>query len=138
MKESIQATGKRKSAVARAVLRPGSGKVYINNRSLDVFEPELARLKIKEPLKLAEEVIEDLDLDEIDIEVNVSGGGFMGQADASRTAIAKGLIDWSESDQLYKAFKEYDETLIKSDIRRKEPKKPGGRGARKKRQKSYR
>lgn len=131
--EPIQTTGKRKSAVARATIREGSGKVYINNRSLDVFEPELARLKIREPVRLAPKVAEG-----VNIEVNVSGGGFMGQADASRTAIAKGLIQWCEDEEIYERFKEYDETLVKSDTRRKEPKKPGGRGARKKRQKSYR
>lgn len=131
--KTVQKTGKRKSAVARATVRKGSGNVYINNRSLDVYEPELARLKIKEPIRLAEDVAE-----KVDIEVNVSGGGFMGQADATRTAIAKGLIEWSGDEDLYEKFKGYDETLIKSDTRRKEPKKPGGRGARKKRQKSYR
>ncbi len=130
---AIQTTGKRKSAVARATIQEGSGNVYINNRALEVFEPELARLKISEPLRLAEDVAE-----EVDIKVNVSGGGFMGQADASRTAIAKALIEWSDEEELYEKFKEYDETLVKSDMRRKESKKPGGRGARKKRQKSYR
>ncbi len=138
MVEAVQATGKRKSSVARATLKKGSGNVYINDKALDVFDPELARLKIAEPIRLAEEVSNDVDTDEIDIEVNVSGGGYMGQADASRTAIAKALVDWSGDEDLYKAFKDYDETLIKSDARRKESKKPGGRGARKKRQKSYR
>lgn len=131
--DPIQTTGKRKSAVARATVKEGSGNVYINNRALEVYEPELARLKISEPLRLAEDVAE-----EVDIEVNVSGGGFMGQADASRTAIAKGLVEWSEKEDLYEKFKEYDRTLLKGDMRRKESKKPGGRGARKKRQKSYR
>ncbi len=138
MSESIQATGKRKSAIARATVKEGSGRVYINNRALDVIEPELARLKIAEPIRLVEEVSDDIDMDEIDIEVNVKGGGYMGQADASRTAIAKGIVEWTGDDELYKAFKDYDETLVKSDSRRKESKKPGGRGARKKRQKSYR
>lgn len=131
--DPVQTTGKRKSAVARATVREGSGNVYINNRALEVYEPELARLKISEPLRLAEDVAE-----EVDIEVNVSGGGFMGQADASRTAIAKGLIEWSEKEDIYEKFKEYDRALVKGDMRRKESKKPGGRGARKKRQKSYR
>lgn len=131
--EAIQCKGKRKSAVARATIKEGSGNVYINNRALEFFEPELARLKIKEPLELAEDVVE-----EVDIEVNVNGGGYMGQADASRTAIAKSLLEWVDDDELYQRFKEYDETLLKSDMRRKESKKPGGRGARKKRQKSYR
>lgn len=129
----IQTTGKRKSAVARATVREGSGNVYINNRSLEVFEPEMARLKVSEPIRLAPEVA-----DEVDIDVKVSGGGYMGQADAGRTAIAKGLIQWSDDEEIYERFKDYDETLIKSDTRKKETKKPGGRGARKKRQKSYR
>lgn len=131
--EAIQGTGKRKSAVARATVKEGSGNVYINNRALEVYEPELARLKIKEPLQLAEDIVE-----EVDIEVNVNGGGYMGQADASRTAIAKALLEWADDEELYQKFKEYDQTLLKSDMRRKESKKPGGRGARKKRQKSYR
>ncbi len=131
--EAIQCTGKRKSAVARATIKDGSGNVYINNRALEVFEPELARLKIKEPIQLAEDYIE-----EVDIEVNVEGGGYMGQADASRTAIAKAILERVDDEDLYQKFKEYDETLVKSDMRRKESKKPGGRGARKKRQKSYR
>lgn len=131
--EAIQGTGKRKSAVARATVKEGSGNVYINNRALEVYEPELARLKIKEPLQLAEDITEELD-----IEVNVKGGGYMGQADASRTAIAKALLEWADDEELYQKFKEYDQTLLKSDMRRKESKKPGGRGARKKRQKSYR
>ncbi|KXB05022.1 30S ribosomal protein S9 [candidate division MSBL1 archaeon SCGC-AAA382A03] len=129
----VQSTGKRKSAIARATIKEGSGNVYINNRSLEVYEPELAKLKIQEPLRLAGEITEELE-----IEVNVSGGGYMGQADASRTAIAKALLEWTDDEELYKKFKEYDESLVKSDMRRKETKKPGGRGARKKRQKSYR
>ncbi|MFB6216391.1 MAG: 30S ribosomal protein S9 [Candidatus Aenigmatarchaeota archaeon] len=131
--EPIQTKGKRKTAVARATIKEGSGDVYINNKSLDILEPELARLKISEPLRLSGEVAE-----EVDIEVTVSGGGYMSQADATRTAIAKALVEWTEDEDLYKRFKNYDETLIKSDRRQKEPKKPGGRGARKKRQKSYR
>lgn len=129
----IQTTGKRKTAVARATIKEGSGKIYINNRNLEFFKPELARLKIEEPIRLAGDVTE-----EVDIEITVSGGGYMGQADASRTAIAKGLVEWTEDEELYKTYKEYDESLIKSDMRMKESKKPGGRGARKKRQKSYR
>ncbi|KXA91474.1 30S ribosomal protein S9 [candidate division MSBL1 archaeon SCGC-AAA259A05] len=131
--KTVQTSGKKKSAVARATIKGGSGNVYINNRSLDVYEPELVRLKMKEPIRLAPDVAE-----EVKIEVNVSGGGFMSQADASRTAIAKGLVEWSGDEELYQRFKEYDETLVKSDTRRKEAKKPGGRGARKKKQKSYR
>ncbi|KXB01793.1 30S ribosomal protein S9 [candidate division MSBL1 archaeon SCGC-AAA261F17] len=129
----IQAVGRRKSAIARATVKNGSGNVYINNHSLEVHEPELARLRIEEPLQIAPEVAE-----KVDVKVNVSGGGFMGQADATRTAIAKALTKWADDEELREKFKEYDWAMIKSDTRRKESKKPGGPGARRKRQKSYR
>lgn len=131
--KTIQAVGRRKSAIARATVKKGSGNVYINNHSLEVHEPELARLRIEEPLQIASEIAGN-----VDVEVNVSGGGFMGQADATRTAIAKALTKWTDDEELREKFKEYDWAMIKSDTRRKEPKKPGGPGARRRRQKSYR
>ncbi|MDI6819343.1 MAG: 30S ribosomal protein S9 [Candidatus Hodarchaeaceae archaeon] len=129
----VLAVGRRKAAIARATVRDGKGKVFVNKRSIDVYEPELARLRISEPLVLAPEIAK-----RVDIEVDVTGGGFMGQADAARTAIARGLIEWSGDAKLREFFKQYDWTLIKSDVRFKEPKKPGGPGARAKFQKSYR
>ncbi|MCJ7719983.1 MAG: 30S ribosomal protein S9 [Candidatus Hadarchaeum sp.] len=129
----IISVGRRKAAIARAVVRDGKGRVFVNGRALDVYEPELARLKISEPLTLAPEVAKL-----VDIEVGVKGGGYMGQADAARTAIARGLIEWSGDAKLREMFKKHDWTLIKSDVRFKEPKKPGGPGARAKFQKSYR
>ncbi len=74
----------------------------------------------------------------MDIDVTVKGGGVMGQAEAVRTAIGKVLIDYSNDKELRDMFYEYDRTLVKNDPRRKEPKKYGGRGARAKKQKSYR
>jgi small subunit ribosomal protein S9 len=129
----IISVGRRKAAIARAVVRDGKGRVFVNGRALNVYEPELARLKISEPLTLAPEVAKL-----VDIEVGVKGGGYMGQADAARTAIARGLIEWSGDAKLREMFKTHDWTLIKSDVRFKEPKKPGGPGARAKFQKSYR
>ena len=126
-------TGRRKSSLARAIIREGKGKVIINNRALQVLEPELSRLKISEPLQLVPELAK-----KVDIEVNVKGGGFMGQADAARTAIARGLVEWSKDPSVRETFKKYDWTLIKSDVRFKESKKPGGPGARARFQKSYR
>jgi len=127
------AVGRRKAAIARATVRDGSGRVYINGRLLDVYEPELARLRISEPLTLVPELAK-----KVDIEVDVEGGGFMGQADAVRTAIARGLIEWSGDAKLRDLFKQYDWAMVKSDVRFKEPKKPGGPGARARFQKSYR
>ncbi|MDI6642682.1 MAG: 30S ribosomal protein S9 [Candidatus Hodarchaeaceae archaeon] len=131
--KAVLATGRRKAALARAIVRDGSGRVFINRRALDAYEPELARLKISEPLQLVPELAK-----RVDIRVDVEGGGFMGQADAARTAIARGLVEWSEDPKVRETFKQYDWTLIKSDVRFKEPKKPCGRGARAKVQKSYR
>lgn len=127
------AVGRRKAAIARATVRDGSGRVYVNGRLLDTYEPELARLRISEPLTLAPELAK-----KVDIEVDVEGGGFMGQADAVRTAIARGLIEWSGDAKLRELFKQHSWAMVKSDVRFKEPKKPGGPGARAKFQKSYR
>lgn len=129
----VLSTGRRKAALARATIRVGKGRVFINNKALEIYEPELARLKISEPLALVPEIA-----GQVDIEVSVSGGGFMGQAEAVRTAIARGLVEWSGDPKVREIFKQYDWTLVKSDVRFKEPKKPGGPGARAKFQKSYR
>jgi small subunit ribosomal protein S9 len=129
----IVATGKRKTAIARASVRKGKGIVRVNKRPLEILTPELARLKIEEPLKLAGKRAE-----RVDIDVVVRGGGVMGQADAVRTAVARGLVAYLKDEELETTFREYDRTLIVPDTRRKLPKRPLGRGARKKRQKSYR
>ncbi len=129
----IQTSGKRKKAIARATVKPGKGLVRVNRRPVEILSPELARQKILEPIVMAGDKIKKLD-----IEVNVKGGGIMGQADATRTAIARGIVAYLESKELESLFKERDRTLLASDPRRKMPKKPMGRGARKKRQKSYR
>ena len=132
-KKVVNTSGKRKTAVARATVVKGSGKVRINRTPLEIFEPRLARLKIEEPLFLAGKKAEKLD-----IAVTVAGGGIYGQADAVRTAIARGIIDYTEDGELKEQYLAYDRTLLVNDIRAKESKKPLGRGARKKRQKSYR
>ena len=129
----VLSTGRRKAALARATIKEGQGRVLVNKRALEVFEPELARLKILEPLTLAPELAK-----QVDIEVSIEGGGFMGQADAARTAIARGLMEWSGDPKMRETFKQYDWTLVKSDVRFKEPKKSGGPGARARFQKSYR
>lgn len=129
----VVASGKRKSAVARATIRKGRGLVRVNGIPLEVHQPYLARMMIMEPLTLAGERSSMVDID-----VNVRGGGVMGQAYASRTAIAKGLVQFLEDPELEQLYARYDRSLLVSDPRRKLPKKPMGRGARKKRQKSYR
>lgn len=133
MVKAVNTSGKRKTAVARATLKKGIGRIRINRKPVEIYTPELARLKIMEPLALAGEKIKNIDID-----VNVSGGGVMGQADAVRTAIARGLVDFYNDATLKNTFLSYDRSLLVNDSRRKEPKHPLGRGARKKRQKSYR
>ena len=133
-KKVLVLSGKRKTAIARATVRVGKGRVRINNVPLEVFEPKLARDKILEPLLLTDEKI----LNQLEINVKVSGGGFMGQAEAARMAIAKGLLKWTKSTRLETALKDYDRTMIAGDPRRSEPKKFGGPGARARDQKSYR
>jgi small subunit ribosomal protein S9 len=129
----IQTSGKRKSAVARAVVTKGAGRVWVNSRPLELWEPYEARLKMQEPIRLSAPRS-----DGVDITVTVTGGGFMGQASAVRTAIARGLVEAFQDPTLAGLFKHHDRSLLVNDTRRKLPKTPQGRGARKRRQKSYR
>ena len=133
MKKVIHTSGKRKTAIARGKFRAGKGRVRINKSPVELYDPELARLKIKEPLTLAGEL-----LDNIDIDVRVLGGGVMGQAEAARMVIAKGLVQWTSDVELKEKFNLYDRTMLVGDPRRSEPKKYGGPGARARKQKSYR
>ena len=131
--ECVNTSGKRKAAIARAVVKEGTGKVTINKIPVEIYTPELAKLKIMEPLELASDKA-----DKVDIAVNVNGGGVMGQAAAIRTAIALGLVEFYKDEELERMFRAYDRTLIINDDRRKLPKNPLGPGARAKKQKSYR
>ena len=73
-----------------------------------------------------------------DAAINIRGGGEKGQIDAARLALAKAIVNFSGSEELSKAFLEYDRTLLVADVRRKEPNKPGDSKARSKRQSSKR
>jgi len=116
-KETFHAVGKRKKSIARAHAKRGNGKVFVNNKLLDFYEPEMIRLFVKEPLILAGKVAKDLD-----IRVNVRGGGIFGQASAARESIAKVLVDYDKN--LKEKFLNYDRTLLIADARRTEPHKP--------------
>jgi small subunit ribosomal protein S9 len=129
----ITTSSKRKTAIARATIRKGIGKVRINKKPLEIYTPELARLKIKEPLHMIGDRA-----NKVDISINVKGGGIMGQADATRTAIARGLVRFFDDKSIKELYLKHDRSLLVNDPRRKEPKHQLGRGARKKRQKSYR
>tara|TARA_Y100000031_G_C7954112_1_gene262878 strand:+ start:46 stop:447 length:402 start_codon:yes stop_codon:yes gene_type:complete len=130
----ITASGKRKRAIARATIRQGKGVVKVNSKLLDHYEPEISRLKLREPLIIAGDIV-----GKVDISVNVRGGGVSSQADASRLAVAKALAEFSKGNKLKEQFLNYDRNLLVADVRRKEPAKPNRHGqARAKRQKSYR
>lgn len=128
----IHTSGKRKTATARATLTDGNGNITINGHTIDEFTSYTYQLKIKEPLLLAEETAED-----VNIKVNVEGGGVNGQASAARLAIAKAMAEYNEA--LKDVYEDYDRHLLVADVRRKETRKPNRQGkARSKRQKSYR
>ncbi len=127
------ASGKRKTAIARAVVKDGKGRYRINHIPFEIHEPEIARLTLWEPIILLGERAK-----KVDVDVKVRGGGVIGQAEAARTAVARALYKYFEDPAIEKLFKEYNRALLVNDVRRKLPKRPLGRGARKRRQKSYR
>jgi len=129
----VHESGKRKRAVAKATLKAGSGRVWVNNILIDNFTPKLARMKIMEPVQLAGAAA-----GKVDIKVTVSGGGYMSQAEAARLAIARVLVGNTKGTALKDAFLAYDRHLLIADVRRKEMRKPNDSKARAKRQKSYR
>jgi len=133
--KTVQASGKRKSAIARAVLKhPSKGQIKINNVPLNLYQPEIARLRIQEVLEIANHP----KVEKCDINVRVHGGGTMGQTDAVRMAIAKSINKFIGTKTIERAFREYDDSLLSGDSRRTEPKKFGGKKARARRQKSFR
>ena len=121
-KETIYyATGRRKSAIAKTWLKPGTGDVIVNNRAVeDYFPIEALRIQMLEPLKLTNT------LGSFDVRVSVLGGGLAGQAGAVRHGLTRALIQ---------ADPEFRQPLkragfVKRDPRAKERKKYGQRGAR--------
>ena len=132
--KNINTSGKRKRAIARATLRQGTGIIRVNHVLIDLMQPRMSRLKLREPLILAGDVA-----NKVDINISVMGGGITSQAEASRLAIAKALVEFSKGEKLKEIFLNYDRNLLVADVRRKEPAKPNRHGqARAKVQKSYR
>jgi len=131
----VFATGKRKTSVARAVLKEGDGKVLINDIPLDLYEPEFERWRIREVFLLADKLAE-----KYDIKVNVRGGGISSRVDAIRQAIAKALVEATKSEELKRRFLEFDRSLLVYDFRRTEPHKPSRskQGSRRHKQRSKR
>ncbi len=137
----------RKTASAHVHITKGVGKIRINNVPVEMISQETAREAILAPLEIAGDL-----RNKVDISVRVKGGGFMGQSSAAATGISRALTGWTKSkkdpkehpfsksirEDLKIRISEYDKYLISGDARRKEPKKFGGPGARRRKQKSYR
>jgi small subunit ribosomal protein S9 len=122
--KTILEVGKRRLAIARAVIKEGTGKVFINSKPLDLWGTDVLRLWVKEPLILAGDLAKA-----VDIYVNVRSGGIVGQAEAVRQAIAKALVKYSKDKKLKQKFLEYDRNLLVYDPRRNEPHHASGKGA---------
>ncbi len=129
----VVSTGKRKTSLAKATIRDGTGRIRINGQPMELLQPELARMRIMEPLILFGEGWK-----RYDIKVRSKGGGFMSQADAVRMAISTGLFQMSQDFEARSKMIEHDRTMLVGDPRRTEPKKFGGPSARSRYQKSYR
>lgn len=127
-------SGKRKTAIAKASIKDGTGIVTINKKPIESF-PMLQQLELKEPLIIAEQILGKLNFD---ISVNVASGGSASRVEASRLAIARAIVEFTKNDKVKAAFAAYDRNMLVADIRRKEAYKPGDSKARAKRQTSYR
>jgi small subunit ribosomal protein S9 len=116
------AVGRRKTAVARVRLTPGSGKILVNGRSFeDYFKTQALQNTVLRPFEVAKQ------LNQFDVRVNADGGGINGQAGALRLAVSRALID--SNPELRATLKA--EGFLRRDPRMKERKKPGQPGARK-------
>lgn len=122
MSEQFYGTGRRKTAVARVRLLPGQGSFLINGKDIEeYFGYETLKELAKSPLKLTEK------LDQYDVNVNVKGGGFTGQAGAIRHGVSRALLEVDEN--LKPVLKRAG--FLTRDSRKKERKKPGFKKARK-------
>lgn len=139
--------GQRKSSRAVATIAKGSGKVRINNMPAELIAPDVAKELVLTPLTLVSEL-----RNRVDIDVQVHGGGFMGQAFASAVAISRALTGQEKGgkdprehpftksvrEEIRRKITEYDRHLLSGDSRQTESKKFGGPSARRRKQKSYR
>jgi len=131
MKKNAMIVAKRKTAVANAVIKDGSGNVYINGKSLHSFNDRLFRMIASEPIQLSDNLYK-----KYDITITIKGGGQIARAQTIRSAIAKSLVKKEKA--LRKKFLEYDRTLLVDDKRQTEAQKPYRSAARALKQTSYR
>ncbi|MBR9678710.1 MAG: 30S ribosomal protein S9 [Nanoarchaeota archaeon] len=131
--QTIQAIGKRKTSVARATIKKGTGVIRVNSLKVEALQPEMFRQIIMEPIILAGDKASN-----VNINVNVFGGGVMSQAQAVRTSIANALVDFLKDKELKDKYLDYDRHMLVADVRQKEMRKPYRSRARARRQKSKR
>ena len=132
----IIATGQRKNAIARAIIKEGKGRIKVNSEPLELWTNELMRMRVKEAILLAGDVAL-----KADVNVEVRGGGTTGQSDAVRMAIARAFVIFSKDKKLKERYLQYDRNMLVSDPRRNEPHHAGGasrRGSRRHKQRSKR
>lgn len=122
--KEIHTTGKRRIAIARAIVKAGTGNVKINSVPMNLWSNEPLRMWVKEPLILAGDMPKT-----VDITVHARSGGSVGQAEAIRMAIAKGLVEYSNDKGLREKYLQYDRNLLVYDPRRNESHHGSGRGA---------
>ena len=139
--ENVQTFGRKRNAVAVALVQTGTGMIRVNGVPLDHLNPPTLRVKAFEPILLLGKEY----FSKVDMRIRVRGGGYTSQVYAIRQAIAKGLlayyqkfVDEATKKEIRDALVRYDRSLIVADPRRCEPKKFGGPGARARYQKSYR
>jgi len=133
-KEIIVVSGRRKTAVAKIKIQKGSGVILYNGSPYELLNM-FHKLAIEEPVEIYKKVAGDF---KFDLDIKTSGGGKESQVEASRLGIARALMKFDGSDDLKKAFLDYDRNLLVADTRRKEACKPGDSKARAKRQSSKR
>ncbi|AHC50608.1 30S ribosomal protein S9 [Sulfolobus acidocaldarius SUSAZ] len=125
---------RRKSARASCYIKPGNGKVFVNDIPIEIIPIEVVRYKIMEPLVLAGDKITS----SIEARIYTQGGGIMGQADAARMALARALVKFTNNKELVEIYKSYDRTMLAGDPRQTESEKWMRYSARRWRQKAYR
>ncbi|GKT24493.1 Ribosomal protein S9 like protein [Aduncisulcus paluster] len=137
----VKTFGRKKNATAVAHVTKGRGSVRVNGVPLNLVRPEALRAKLHEPFH----VLGRERFGQVDIRVRVTGGGYIAQVYAIRQAIARGVVafyakykDEVTKNEIKAMITEHDRSLLVADPRRAEAKKFGGRGARARRQKSYR
>lgn len=129
----VHVSSRRKKAIARATLHEGKGVIRINHQILDTYQPKLARMMIQEPLEIAGDYA-----NKVNIDINIHGGGWHSQAEAARGCVAKALVEFTKNKQLKSDFLNYDRMLLIDDSRVNEVSKPNDSKPRSSRQKSYR